>query len=95
VTASHSATPDTESRNVIEACSSHKEDKSSCGLHLMLTMGEDLARPASHGVTPDIESRNVIKACLSHKEDKSSCGLHLMLTKGKIWREASITQRRS
>ncbi len=38
--ASEGAAPDIESRNVIEAWFSHKEDKSSCGLHLMLTTGK-------------------------------------------------------
>ncbi len=44
--ASHSAAPDTESRNVIEACSAGKDDKSYCGLPLMLTT-EKIWREAS------------------------------------------------
>jgi hypothetical protein len=88
--ASNSTAPDTENRNIIEACSADKEDKFSCGLHLMLTLGK---MPASHSAAPDTENRNVIEASSADKEDKSSCGLHLMLTTRKTWREASIKQR--
>ncbi len=92
--ASRSAAPNTESRDIYKACSADQEDKSSCGLHLMLTTGKIWGK---HHTAPllIIESRNVIEACSADKEGKSSCGLCFMLTTEKIWREASIIQCRS